>query len=161
LTTVSWGTHQFRFWRVESRPPRPDPYFVSFYGLIAFVAEDLAAKGLKAKIDFIFDVQPGQMDIVMASWERFVRISPPEVQAILGDPPIFRDDKVTMPLQAADLSAGWLRAQAADTILGRPDRDPIWGDKGDGLKCIGRLWSLEDIMKVRNRAEAKKLAASA
>jgi len=137
------------------------PYYVSFYGLIAFVAEDLAARGLKEKIDFIFDVQPGQMDIVMASWERFVRISPPEVQAILGDPPIFRDDKVTMPLQAADLSAGWLRAQAADTILGRPDRNPIWGDKGDSLKCIGRLWSLEDIMKVRNRAEAKKLDSGA
>jgi hypothetical protein len=39
------------------------PYFVSFYGLIALVSEDLAAKGLKEKIDFVFDAQPDQMDI--------------------------------------------------------------------------------------------------
>lgn len=137
------------------------PYFISFYGLIALVAEDLAAKGLKDKIDFIFDSQPDQMDIVMASWNRFVEISPPEVRAIFGDPPIFRSDKTTMPLQAADLSAGWLRAQAEDTILGKADRDPLWGDQGDTLRCIGRLWTLEDIMKVRKRAEDRKRAASA
>jgi hypothetical protein len=134
------------------------PYFVSFYGLIAFVTEHLAQQGVREKINFIFDSQPDQMNIVLASWERFVRTSPLSVQAILGDPPIFRDDKTTMPLQAADLSAGWLRTQAADTILGNPDRDPIWGDKGDSLKCIGRLWSLEDIAMIRDRAEARKRA---
>lgn len=137
------------------------PYFVSFYGLVAHIAEYLAERGLRDKIDFVFDSQPDQMDIAMASWKRFVSISPSEAQAILGDPPIFRSDKTTVPLQAADLSAGWLRAQVADSTLGRPDRDPIFGDKGNSLKCVGRLWTLEQIMEVRNRGEARKRAASA
>jgi hypothetical protein len=137
------------------------PYFISFYGLIAHVMEYLAAQGTKEKVNFIFDTQDDQMNIVMASWKRFVSVSPPEVQAILGDQPIFRNDKTTVPLQAADLSAGWLRSQAADSLLGKPNRDPIWGDKADRLRCIGRLWSLEDIMKIKNRAEARKRAGLA
>jgi hypothetical protein len=65
------------------------------------VTEDLAAKGLKEKIDFIFDSQPDQMDVVMASWKRFATIAPPEVQAILGDPPIFRNDKTNYAFAAS------------------------------------------------------------
>jgi hypothetical protein len=137
------------------------PYFVSFYGLMAHTTEYLAAQGRNDKIEFVFDSQVDQMEIVMASWKRFVAVAPPECQAMLGDPPTFRDDKKTVPLQAADLSAGWLRMQAADTMLGRPDRDPVWGDKGDSLKCIGRLWSFKEIMKVRNRLEARHRALSA
>jgi hypothetical protein len=138
-----------------------DPYFISFYGIVSHLAEYLSKQKIKDKVDFIFDVQPGKMDVVIASWERFVRISPPEVREILGDPPIFRSDETTVPLQAADLSAGWLRQQAADTILGHPDRDPIWGDKGDSLKCIGQLWSLEMLMAIRNRSVAAKAAVLA
>jgi hypothetical protein len=119
------------------------PYFFLFNSIVADISRYLAGKGITDKVDFFFDNQPGQVDAVWASWGRLREAAPPGVKAILGDYPIFRDDKTTLPLQAADLSAGWLREQAACMITGAEQRTPVWANKSLDLQCIGRFWTRE------------------
>jgi hypothetical protein len=126
------------------------PYFVSFYGIIAQLVEYLSSIGSEEKVDFIFDTQHGQMDKVLASWEAFLSLAPPAARKIMGDPPIFRDDKRTLPLQAADLIAGLKREQADDVFYDRPSPDPPWGDRASNIQSLERYWTREMMMNVRN-----------
>jgi hypothetical protein len=103
---------------------------------------DFIAKQTKPqKVEFIFDVQMGQMDSVLESWDKLIDTGPPNVTAILQIPPIFRQSKLNMPLQAADLCVGWTREQAEAEIEGRQCRPVPWGSTGDKLRLIGRFWT--------------------
>jgi hypothetical protein len=82
--------------------------------------------------------------------------APLDVRAILGDYPIFRSDKTTMPLQAADLSAGWLREQSANILTGKDEGAPIWAGKASNLKCLGRLWTEDMLVEFCRIAAATK-----
>jgi hypothetical protein len=132
------------------------PYFISFYGLVVQLAEYLASQGIKEKIDFIFDIQPGQMQPVLAAWERLTEQAPENVRAILGDPPSFKSDIGLPPLQAADMSAGWLRECAEDKMNGAPDQPPPWGDKANQVRCLGRFWNQEMLTEFLARSRIKR-----
>lgn len=131
-----------------SDPAIRHPYFLSFYGIIAQLVEYLARIGSTEKVDFIFDIQHGQMGKVLASWEAFLAIAPDSAKNILGDPPIFRDDKTTLPLQAADLSAGLKREYADAAFFGREPLDPPWGTRAASLQSLERYWSREMMERV-------------
>ena len=88
------------------------PYFFSFFAIVTILAEFIARQEQPQKVDFIFDVQHGQMDAVHSSWDRLIDTAPPKMAAIIENPPNFRHSVSTMPLQAADLCAGWTREQA-------------------------------------------------
>jgi hypothetical protein len=45
----------------------------------------------------------------MAAWSRFLEVSPPAIRPLLADFPHFVDDKIALPLQAADYGVGWSR----------------------------------------------------
>jgi hypothetical protein len=126
------------------------PYFFCFYSIVVGITQYLALYNKIEPVDFIFDVQPGQMDAVVGSWERLLEVAPSEVRPILGDYPIFRSDKTTMPLQAADLCAGYQREQAMDALAGAEESMPLWGEMGTGLQRIGRLWTIELIREMRD-----------
>jgi hypothetical protein len=70
----------------------------------------------------------------------------------MGDPPIFRDDKKVMPLQAADLIAGFKREQYNDTFFERESPPPPWGDRASNIQALERYWDREMMMNVRERA---------
>lgn len=77
----------------------------------------------ESQIDFVFD-QQSESAKILASWDGFMAGRRPEVRAIYGQMPVFRDSSRFMPLQAADLWAGWVRRHAFDDSLmplGMPD----------------------------------------
>jgi hypothetical protein len=104
-----------------------NPYFLAFYSIVVHLAGYCQKNGDPGPIDFVFDIQPGKVEIVIAAWERFLQESPPELRPMFGDYPIFRNDLTTLPLQAADLGVGWSRQLAEDHFYGRPNRIPPWG----------------------------------
>jgi Protein of unknown function (DUF3800) len=59
-------------------------------------------------IDFYFDAQ-GEKAIILKAWDGFIDSVPPDVRPLYGASPRFEDDTVFLPLQAADLWAGWIR----------------------------------------------------
>jgi hypothetical protein len=83
-------------------------------------------------------------------WERFVEVAPPGLRPLIGDYPILRDDKTTAALQAADLGAGWSRQLAEDHYHGLPSRTPPWGDVGPDIQVVGRYWTKEMMIDLRN-----------
>jgi hypothetical protein len=124
---------------------------LSFYGIISHLAGYYQRKGVTEPIDFIFDIQPGHVEMVIAAWERFLEVAPPDLKPLLGDYPIFRDDKTTVALQAADFGAGWSRQLAEDAHFGRPARTPPWGTElKPDIMVLGRYWSKEMMLDLRN-----------
>jgi hypothetical protein len=60
------------------------------------------------KIDFIFDEQV-QKNRVYAMWDNYINNRSPEIRKYYGEMPRFEDDEKTIPLQCADLMAGWIK----------------------------------------------------
>jgi hypothetical protein len=99
------------------------PYFFMIHDLVSRMRFWLERTGYTRKVQFIFDEQQGQEEAVSASWPRLLKSAPPNVRPLLTDYPIFRSDKTTMALQAADFSAGHLRRDLIEFMAGkeRPD----------------------------------------
>jgi hypothetical protein len=85
--------------------PLDNPYWLVYYLLITHVFEWELKNGLTEKIDFIFDEQLHQSEQVKASYEIFYQQAPENIRGRFGKPPEHRDDKKTLPLQAADILA--------------------------------------------------------
>jgi hypothetical protein len=89
------------------------PYSLLFQQLILAVAVRGDLYGLTTPCDFIFDEQEGFSAEVQAQWSTFKETlrenSRSDLPTLVGDMPIFRDEKCFLPLQAADLYAWQVR----------------------------------------------------
>ena len=56
-----------------------DPYFVGFYGFICGVIRFLAEKRVNEPVDFIFDEQLHQSDVVKSAYSLFLRDAPDQI----------------------------------------------------------------------------------
>jgi hypothetical protein len=86
-----------------------DPYFICFYYVITVCLEYLLSLDQEATCDFIFDEQ-GAIGYHAIGWWRIAKeLAGNQLGRLMGSPPVFRDDKKIVPLQAADLYAWQLR----------------------------------------------------
>ena len=91
--------------------------------------------GIDEPLDFIFDRQQELESPVQDAWDALARMSLDGVPRNLGKRPQFNDDKLSMPLQAADLHAWWVR-RAYDEVAKNMERTPyMWTPKRD-MECI-------------------------
>jgi hypothetical protein len=82
-------------------------------------------------VDFVFDNDSEKVKIPVG-WELMKSIALPERASMMGDTPIFRDDKKTMPLQAADLYAWWAFKWQREGVKDWPTNLPFpWEKKKD------------------------------
>jgi hypothetical protein len=84
------------------------PVFLAFRSIIAMVSENQRKMGILEPVDFIFDNETKAIEC-MEAWEVLRDSSYGDTRKFLGSPPIFRDDREFLPLQAADLNAWWIR----------------------------------------------------
>jgi hypothetical protein len=127
------------------------PYFLSFYSIVVQLVEFVGKNAPRETIDFTFDIQPGQMEAAADSWERLREAAPPEIRAIIGRVS-FHDDVDVVPLQAADLSAGWTRESAEISCFGGDPPEPPWGNRGNSLRCLTRTWTEEIYLEFANKS---------
>lgn len=103
------------FWREKLKEHR-NPYLVAFRSLIPALATLHAQQSDERKdsgpTDFIFDEHSG-MAACLNAWESWCVVAPPALLKFHGDAPIFRKSHTTLPLQAADLLAWWVRDWSA------------------------------------------------
>jgi hypothetical protein len=93
------------------------PYYFAFHGVMANVVKYLHLKGIKEKIDFVFDSEGGEpVTEIIDGFSRWAAIAPDHLKEYIGAPPIFRSEKEVLPLQAADLFAWHIRRAYAEKI---------------------------------------------
>ena len=89
------------------------PYTMLFQQIILAMAVRGDLYGADTPCDFIFDEQVGFSAEIQTQWPQFkeiiARSSRSDLPALVGDMPIFRDEKHFLPLQAADLYAWQMR----------------------------------------------------
>ena len=124
----------FQGWFRYAPPPFNNSYLVMFYGVISRLLRYVNSIGYEGKVELVFDTQSDQVAKVQAIWDEFVSAAPREFVPLLGDPPLFRDDKRTIALQAADMHAGWLREMNTAVELGKPIPEPLWHPAGEHIR---------------------------
>lgn len=83
-------------------------YFVGFDQIIRGLAAHQSVIGIDGPVDFVFDDHSSKAKCVDA-WAILKGLAPPMMRRLLGDTPRFHNSQTSMPLQAADLLAYWLR----------------------------------------------------
>jgi hypothetical protein len=101
------------------------PYALLLFQLVSITLQRFVYPDIE-RIDFVFDVQEGQDQFIRGEWRKFMKCAPERLRERLGDPPIFRSDEDVMPLQAADLYAGWIRHIAPFMLAGESPPNPPW-----------------------------------
>jgi hypothetical protein len=87
------------------------PHFVCTFLTIGGIARYVSDEGLDVPIEFIFDEQVGVSDDTDLFFTHMKGNLPPEARRLIRGNPVYRDDKSTMPLQAADMLAWHLRRE--------------------------------------------------
>jgi|SRR6185369_2797141 len=102
-----------------------NPYYFAFKAIITkLAAHQRDQLGLFEPIDFIFDDETEKSE-TLAGWERIKLNVSPDVRKLMGETPIYRDDKKLLPLQAADMFAYWVRKRQLNILHGRPE-EPLF-----------------------------------
>jgi hypothetical protein len=87
------------------------PYFDLFYAVILKLAEWHYEDGVTMPVDYVFDEQ-GVVGVEAAIWYEHMKAwQKPEIAALMGSTPKFENDKIVLPLQAADMLAWHLRRE--------------------------------------------------
>ena len=84
-----------------------NPYYFGFKAIIDVLAQNQSELGILEPVDFIFDEQ-SEKGRVLKAWGLIKSSSAPEFAELMGEIPVYGNDKDMMPLQAADLYAWWI-----------------------------------------------------
>ena len=131
-------------------PPEIDhPYFLCFWMLVFAVIRFQQYYKWNTQIDFFFDEQ-GKMGIETVKWHSWIKtVAPKNFKPYIGSPPIFRDDRKFLPLEAADLYAWVVRRYFRDNkVIFMPIRNEL--ESLSDMQSIERLidaHSLNDLMR--------------
>jgi hypothetical protein len=135
--------------RFSPTPEFRDPYFLCFYRIVMSVNSYHKRHHASAECDFIFDDQGSIGKTAVMWWDWLKALVSEERRSLLGSPPIFRDDKRVVPLQAADMYA-WLA------------RERIVKHRDTGIRSKAVLKSLRDVHLIRRhmtRSDLMQLGA--
>jgi Protein of unknown function (DUF3800) len=111
-----------------------NPYLFLFFIFIRGYKRFSEEIGLDRTIDFVFDMQTGAMARVAEAWD-FWKTEAPQLLQFTGGLPSFQDDKIVLPLQAADMLAWWIRRHMIDDLNGQTRLAVPWTAK-DQIRCL-------------------------
>lgn len=88
------------------------PYFPCVLAVVSSVTQYLHEEGVRdVKVDFVFDEQQGVSDDIALAFPWMLERLHSGAQKLVNSHPIFRDDKLYVPLQAADMLAWHIRRE--------------------------------------------------
>jgi Protein of unknown function (DUF3800) len=125
----------------SASPDIRNPYSLAFYAIISIVFKYLTSIGYDDNMDFIFDTQDDQVDNVRDGWRFYASNLPDDQRKKIGYPN-FYDDKRVLPLQAADMFAGWTRRMDAALLTGELIPRTNWSERAPEIKKLG--WVMDE-----------------
>jgi hypothetical protein len=130
------------------------PYFLAFYGVMTLFFRLQFNSGDDRPTDFVFDEQGKQIGNALSAWKYFIEGMSPEAMKYIGNPPISRDDKEVLPLQAADLLAWTVRRKFVDAKTGK-NHEMI---DLCGLQYVDDVWDRARLQSMYDKVQAMKSA---
>jgi hypothetical protein len=129
-TALHWNDYKAVF--AGNVPPEIDnPFYILFFGILQRVVDYQKAFHFYERVDFTFDAENKPIQEVIQRLYPIVRSQcSPDIRNILGEQPIFRDDKEARPLQAADLYAWQIRRSHTHPDEPRPVLPRISSESG-------------------------------
>jgi hypothetical protein len=85
-----------------------NPYYFAFRAIMQKLIEQQGKLGITEPIDFVFD-EDTEKNRCLSAWDRLRYDASADIRRLLGDTPDYKNDATTLPLQAADLYAYWVR----------------------------------------------------
>lgn len=130
------------------------PYFLSFFGVMTQLFNVTQKLKLDNRVDFIFDTQDSEnIPLLMAEYDRFISMAPPEIKALSGGYPAFKKDEDILPLQAADMLAWHARKYYFDLYRGKdPTKEP------SNVYLAHMLMPKHDVIDIWDEARIKEAA---
>jgi hypothetical protein len=119
-----------------------NPYLLSFYGIMQLLFEVQERLNVVSPIDFVFDEQGKHIGRALGAWKQFVATASAVDRARCGRPPVSGDDRIDLPLQAADLLAWKVRRQFLDEATGQNASDRL---PSLSTKPYERRWGLAEL----------------
>ena len=98
----NWPSYMISVEKIE------DPYFFAWKATIDMLAQEHASMGLREQIDFVFGDQ-AEKDAIRAHWARYKLPIATETDQFTENDPLFCSAEDSLPLQAADFWAWWVR----------------------------------------------------
>ncbi len=133
--------HYFRLLGVRHKQYK-NPYYMLLFSLIGSFGRHKQLLGIDEAVELIIDEQMHAKDQVMEAWSFFKsdeKTASFLKQTLQGDP-IYRDDKNTLPLQAADIHAWWVRRRFEAKMSGKePKVFPFKNEKS--FRSLGFDWT--------------------
>ena len=113
-----------------------NPYFYAVSQIIGDAARYQYQNLADFQVNFVFDEKTEQKRL-LSVWDAIVTDAPADVKPGLGAAPTWARDDTTLPLQAADLEAWWLRRRWIEKIKGLGRLEYPWtpGDIPE-LACV-------------------------
>lgn len=137
----------------ERRLASDNPYILLQYNLVIATAVRGPQCGIEPPCDFIFDRQLGFEDETLRHWAGVREAAKQNPRADLSpwvkQPPLFREDKDFLPLQAADLYAWHLRRTVRQNeVLWMPPAPAL--KRLEPLPEISRWMDEEELIRLRD-----------
>jgi hypothetical protein len=125
-------------WEDEASEVARNPYVLAFNQILYGLEAWKATAGNTEPVNFVFD-NHGDWRKCLDAWE-YMKETNPSFAATCGEMPVFRDSAATMPLQAADLLAWWIRLRREQERHARTAREIFpWEPKIDYPMLSGYL----------------------
>lgn len=123
------------------------PYWLIYHAIMELVYRWEIASHIREKVNFIFDEQFKQSDMVQASWSTYYDQSPPEFKELFGERPVHKSDIDTWPLQAADMLAWHIRRDYYERGLGNTFTSPTM-EALNSIRGVHDLWTKQRLQEV-------------
>jgi Protein of unknown function (DUF3800) len=131
-----------------------NPYYFAFKAIIDVLAQQHETIGLKEQVNFVFDNEAEKKN-TLKYWEPIKMNSAPEFAKWMGNAPVYRDDRTTPPLQAADLYAWWILKWERQGLEDWARDLPFpWGIKRD-IRRLAMSFSERDFLIEHSKGLAK------
>jgi hypothetical protein len=136
-------------------PPiiRKSPYFFLFFNVLKNTIVNKNKLEFNEPCQFYFDEQVKDKEAIIKDWTSFKNLFP-DPDKLINQVPLFSDDKRRLPLQAADLFAGFTRLSLQNQLAGRPVYDlPVMKHRHNSTRALRLLWDLDQLKAVRSRMD--------
>jgi hypothetical protein len=112
---------------VSFYPPKTiqNPYYLLLLDLIIQLKRAAPLIKLDGKIEFVFDEQLRDKDVIKYTWSRIPETRP-DIAAFIGNEPKWEKEEEFLPLQAADAIAWWTRRHREERLAGKPQTKFPW-----------------------------------